>query len=185
MDPEKYLRSQGWKPGEGLRPGSMKRPLLVKHRKDNKGLGHNPMANEGWWERVFDGHLKSLDAFSDSKGVTFAKDEEKLRKAISPLYTMFRPGGVLEGTIEVIPAGDGPKARDASADKKRSNSGKESVKEKKSKKKDNKTPKSLTKKDKKEKNVARDKKDEKKSKSKKDKKNTRTELSRKRKLSEG
>lgn len=101
MDPEKYLRSQGWKPGQGLRADSIKKPLLVKHRKDNKGLGHNPMANEGWWERVFDGHLKSLDAFSDKNGVSFSKDEEKLRKAISPLYTMFRHGGVLEGTIEV------------------------------------------------------------------------------------
>lgn len=152
MDPEKYLRSQGWKPGQGLRADSIKKPLLVKHRKDNKGLGHNPMANEGWWERVFDGHLKSLDAFSDGNGVSFSKDEEKLRKSISPLYTMFRHGGVLEGTIEVSVKDIKPTA---TSQKERS--------DKKEKSKDKKKDKS---KDKKKKEKSRSKKDEGKSKKK-------------------
>lgn len=99
MNTEKYLQSLGWRKGEGLRPGSLRKPILLKHRKDNRGLGYNPQASDGWWERVFDGHLKTLDVNTSSSGVEISVDEEKRRRAVSPLYAMFRPGGVLAGTI--------------------------------------------------------------------------------------
>lgn len=103
MDPEKYLQSLGWKKGEGLKPGSLRKPLLLKHRKDNRGLGFKPHASDAWWERVFDGHLKTLDVSSGSSGVNITVDEEARRKAVSPLYAMFLPGEVLAGTIESSP----------------------------------------------------------------------------------
>lgn len=99
MDVEQFLIKQGWKKGQGLRPGSIKNALLVKHRKDNKGLGFNPQESEGWWERVFDGHLKSLDVTNGSK-VQIEFDEEKRRRETSPLYASFNSGGLLKGTLE-------------------------------------------------------------------------------------
>lgn len=102
MDPEAFLVKQGWKKGQGLREGSIAKPLLIKHRKYNKGLGYTPHATEGWWERIFDGHLKSLDAINGKSGVSFSVDEENLRKSTSPLYSMFRPGGILEGTAKSV-----------------------------------------------------------------------------------
>lgn len=99
MDVEQFLVKQGWRKGEGLRPGSMKNALLVKHRKDNKGLGFNPQSSEGWWERVFDANLKSLDV-TNGRSVQIGFDEEKRRKETSPLYASFHSGGLLKGTIE-------------------------------------------------------------------------------------
>lgn len=127
MDPKAYLISQGWREGEPLQRGGLKKPLLVKHRKDFKGLGFNPLASEGWWERVFDGHLKSLDATTKSGSVQFSQDQEKLRKATSELYARFLPGGVLDGTIEL-----------ENKEKKDSSSSKSSKTSKKSKKKESK-----------------------------------------------
>lgn len=95
MDVEQFLVKQGWKKGQGLRPGAIKNALLVKHRKDNKGLGFNPQASEGWWERMFNGHLQSLGV---SKQGEFKFDEEKRRRETSPLYASFYSGGLLQGT---------------------------------------------------------------------------------------
>jgi len=101
MDVEKFLVNQGWKKGQGLRPGAIKTALLVKHRKDNKGLGFNPQASEGWWERMFNGHLQSLGV-SESGPVEFSFDEEKRRRETSPLYAAFHSGGLLNGTEKKI-----------------------------------------------------------------------------------
>lgn len=101
MNVEEYLLKQGWKKGHALQPGGIKNPILVAHKSDMKGLGFNPQASEGWWERVFDGHLKALD-FS-SKGNSkpqFEFDEEQRRRNTSPLYAQFRSAGMLEGSIK-------------------------------------------------------------------------------------
>ena len=37
MDSKGYLQSYGWIEGEALRDGGLKRPILVKHKKDKKG----------------------------------------------------------------------------------------------------------------------------------------------------
>lgn len=128
MNVEEYLLKQGWKKGQALQPGGLKNPILVAHKSDMKGLGYNPQASEGWWERVFDGHLKALDFSSkkDSKP-QFEFDEEQRRRNTSPLYAQFRSAGMLEGSIK------NPKLED----KLKKKSAKEK-KEKKSKKKDSK-----------------------------------------------
>ncbi|GMM53098.1 Tma23 protein [Starmerella bacillaris] len=94
MDAEKFLIRQGWKKGEGLRPNSIKRALLVAHKRDSKGLGFNPQASDGWWERMFDGHLKSLN-FDSTNKTQFKFDEEKRRRETSPLYSSFLSAGYL------------------------------------------------------------------------------------------
>lgn len=68
MDGKSYLKSYGWQEGEGLRKGSLKKPILVKHKRDKKGLGGAVGHNDGeaWWERLFDGQLKNLDVSTDS-----------------------------------------------------------------------------------------------------------------------
>lgn len=104
MNSENYLVSRGWRKGEAFKHGGLKKPILVKHKKDTKGLGHRGDEQDAWWERVFDGQLKSLDVNASSQGVvTFKQNEVKvsgLKKADSPLYRMFVYGGMLEGTIE-------------------------------------------------------------------------------------
>lgn len=103
MDASTYLQSYGWKKGEPLKRGGLKRPLLVKHKKDQKGLGHNHDNQEAWWERVFDGQLKGLDINVNSKNVSFNQREIKpsgMSRHLSPLYKNFVSGGVLAGTIE-------------------------------------------------------------------------------------
>lgn len=105
MDGAVYLMNYGWTQGEALKMGGLKKPILVKHKKDQKGLGHNADQQEAWWERVFDGQLKSLDVNtgSSSSGVSFTQREVKvsgMSKNVSPLYRMFRYGGILEGSIK-------------------------------------------------------------------------------------
>ena len=108
MDGAVYLMSYGWTQGEALRHGGLKRPILVKHKKDQKGLGHNADQQEAWWERVFDGQLKSLDVNTSggsSSEVSFTQREVKvsgISKNVSPLYRMFRYGGILEGSIKEV-----------------------------------------------------------------------------------
>ncbi|WEJ93906.1 hypothetical protein PSN45_001383 [Yamadazyma tenuis] len=104
MDTKSYLKSFGWKEGEALQQGGLKRPLLVEHKKDNKGLGHGKDKDgETWWESLFDGHLKNLEVSRDSASVNFSIDENKvaatIRKKNSPLYRMFIQGEGLEGTV--------------------------------------------------------------------------------------
>jgi nucleolar protein TMA23 len=104
MNSENYLVSYGWKKGEALKKGGLKKPILVKHKKDTKGLGHRGDEQDAWWERVFDGQLKSLDVSASHQGdIKFTQKEVKvsgMKKSDSPLYRMFVFGGHLEGTIE-------------------------------------------------------------------------------------
>lgn len=104
MDTKSYLQSFGWKEGEALQSGGLKKPLLVQHKKDTKGLGHDKDKDgETWWESLFDGHLKNLEVNNGDKGIKFSIDEEKvdstIRKKNSPLYRMFIQGEGLAGTV--------------------------------------------------------------------------------------
>ena len=108
MDSKGYLESYGWVEGEALRAGGLKRPILVKHKQDKKGLGSAPGHDdsEAWWERLFDGHLKNLNV-SDSKNgdITFEQKEvvaSGVSKKDSPLYKWFVQGEGLKGTIETV-----------------------------------------------------------------------------------
>lgn len=94
--------SFGWTQGEALKNGGLKRPILVKHKKDTKGLGHDMEAHDNWWERMFDGQLKGLDVTGakSKDGVSFKQDEEKIARHVSPLYQMFVYGGILRGSVE-------------------------------------------------------------------------------------
>lgn len=105
MNAADYLQSYGWRKGEALKHGGLKRPIQVKHKKDQKGLGHTHDNQEAWWERVFDGQLKALDVSTDrdSSQVSFVQKEIKVRavsRYSSPLYKNFVRGGLLEGTIK-------------------------------------------------------------------------------------
>lgn len=100
MNAEEYMIKQGWKKGQALKPGGIKNAILVTHRTDRKGLGFNPQASEGWWERVFNGHLKSLDFSAKGSDPKFEFDEEKRLRETSPLYAHFRSAGMLEGSIK-------------------------------------------------------------------------------------
>lgn len=104
MDAKIYLQSYGWKEGEALKQGGLKKPILVKHKKDTKGLGHDSNDAEAWWERLFDGQLKNLEVKNGSTGaVSFEQNSESVvkdvRKANSPLYRMFVKGTGLAGTV--------------------------------------------------------------------------------------
>ena len=105
MDAKVYLQSFGWKEGEALQKGGLKKPILVKHKKDTKGLGHDANDSDMWWEKLFDGQLKNLEVNNDKSNgkVTFETNDEKVvdsfHKSISPLYKMFVKGEGLAGTV--------------------------------------------------------------------------------------
>lgn len=108
MDGRGYLKSYGWQEGEGLRVGALKKPILVKHKRDRKGLGGAIGDNDGeaWWETLFDGQLKNLDVKVDKdSGVSFhgadvSTASKFATKQTSPLYQWFVKGGCLKGTLE-------------------------------------------------------------------------------------
>ena len=106
MGSKGYLKSYGWEEGEALRHGGLKKPILVKHKKDKKGLGCAPGNDdsEAWWERLFDGQLRGLDVQTGSNGISFKQSEviaSSVSKSESPLYKWFVRGEVLKGTIEI------------------------------------------------------------------------------------
>ncbi|KAG7885634.1 hypothetical protein KL938_000666 [Ogataea parapolymorpha] len=106
MDPRGYLKSYGWIEGEALQQGGLKRPILVTHKKNAFGIGHTSNQAEAWWEKMFDGQLKSLDVTSNNGAVSFVQDAQSLKefaKSQSPLYKMFVKGGLLQGTIKKEP----------------------------------------------------------------------------------
>ena len=109
MNSQKYLESYGWTPGQPLQKGGIKKPILVSHKFDLKGVGHGAKESVSWWETLFDGHLKSLDVNGkDGFGADDAKREALERaekKKQSPLYQMFVKGEVLRGTAELAEAG--------------------------------------------------------------------------------
>ncbi|CEP62855.1 Tma23p LALA0_S06e05380g [Lachancea lanzarotensis] len=107
MDSRGYLKAYGWKEGEGLKPGALKRPILVKHKNDKKGLGSAPGGDDGemWWETLFDGHLKNLNVKDGGKGGDIKFEQKDIPNSAvvkdkSPLYRWFVKGEGLKGTIE-------------------------------------------------------------------------------------
>lgn len=108
IDSKEYLKSFGWKEGEALKHGGLKKPILVKYKKDTKGLGNAPGGDdaEAWWERLFDGQLKNLDISTGGKkgdGIVFKQNKvvaSSVSKHSSPLYQMFVKGEGLQGTID-------------------------------------------------------------------------------------
>jgi len=105
MDAKVYLQSFGWTEGQPLKKGGLKKPILVKHKKDTKGLGHDSNGADMWWEKLFDGQLKGLEVSNgdSGNGVSFKHKNEtvlkNLNKNMSPLYRMFVKGEGLEGTV--------------------------------------------------------------------------------------
>ena len=109
IDSSAYLQSYGWTEGEALRKGGLRKPILVKHKWDKKGLGSLQRKDDGeaWWERLFDGQLKSLDvgtSDSDSSagGIIFKQNKvvaSGVSKQSSPLYQWFVKGESLKGTL--------------------------------------------------------------------------------------
>lgn len=103
MDSKGYLKSYGWVEGEPLTKNGLRKPILVKHKKDTKGLGHDSKEGDVWWERVFDGLLKGLDVMGGGSGnVVFKQNEIKvsgMKERDSPLYKMFVKGEGLAGTV--------------------------------------------------------------------------------------
>lgn len=114
MNSRAYLKRYGWKEGEALKEGGLKRPLLVSHKYDRKGVGKDVGDGVAWWERLFDGQLKALDVNGNSKNTKIGKgimprmfdpnadkvEASGIAKSESPLYRMFVFGGVMQGTIE-------------------------------------------------------------------------------------
>lgn len=107
MNSSEYLKSYGWEEGEALKEGGLKKPILVKHKRDKKGLGSAPGNDdsEAWWERLFDGHLKNLEVSTSTKksGIVFKQNKvvaTAVSKQSSPLYQWFVKGEGLKGTIK-------------------------------------------------------------------------------------
>ncbi|KAK9479717.1 hypothetical protein V1514DRAFT_327216 [Lipomyces japonicus] len=101
MNSTTYLTSYGWKPGTGLKKGSIAKPILVSHKKDKKGLGSKVHDHETWWERVFDGQLQNLDVYSESQNKNSINTTPLTIRASnnSPLYKKFVKGEGLRGSI--------------------------------------------------------------------------------------
>lgn len=105
MNAKLYLQSFGWKEGEALKDGGLRKPILVRHKKDKKGLGTNDNETDVWWEKLFDSQLKNLEVDQDNNSLySFRTNTDNIandvRKAMSPLYRMFVKGKGLEGTID-------------------------------------------------------------------------------------
>lgn len=103
MDTTKYLESYGWVQGQPLQKGGLAKPILVSHKFDLKGIGHESKDTTTWWETVFDGQLKTLNV--DSQGISIDVEKQKTlereeMKKKSPLYQMFVKGETLMGTVD-------------------------------------------------------------------------------------
>ncbi|ODV90120.1 hypothetical protein CANCADRAFT_19429, partial [Tortispora caseinolytica NRRL Y-17796] len=99
MDPQAYLQQYGWKPGQGLRSRGLKKPILVAHKTDTRGLGNKKHTHDHWWETLFDSQLKSIT----SNGESIVKDEKVFKEITrfrSPLYRNFVLGERLLGTVK-------------------------------------------------------------------------------------
>ena len=184
MDAKGYLQSYGWQEGQALQKGGLLKPILVKHKKDTKGLGHGTNDGDLWWERLFDGQLKSLDVTSSGGNVVFDQNkqnvEASVRKSNSPLYRMFVKGQGLEGTVGKKTEIERKRKREFSGEQALEDmermvrrcgekKGREEKKERKEKRKDIKDKKDKKKKEKKEKKE-KDKKEKEEKKEKKEKK---------------
>lgn len=102
MDTSGYLTSQGWKgPKHAFKAGGLVHPIIAAKKRDNAGIGKNPVGNN-WWNQMFDDQLKSLGV-SKSNGITFIPgDIKQLEEPVThPLYSRFVKGKTLKGTIKV------------------------------------------------------------------------------------
>lgn len=192
MDSKEYLKLYGWKEGEALKTGGLKKPILVKYKKDKKGLGSAPGQDdsEAWWERLFDGHLKGLEISANDKksGISFKQNKvvaSAVSKESSPLYRSFVRGESLQGTIkdpkkedlkQLIVLKSRKRSREAGNDGKHLKRSKQDRKDKKRKRQDEengrenrKEKKQKKKKEKKEKKDTKHRKDKKDKKDKKEK----------------
>lgn len=103
MDSKKYLKSFGWKEGEGLRRGGIKKPILVKHKYDLKGVGKNQISDDVcWWETAFDNKLKVMSVTEDvNDKIAIEEAKRRIDKGNSVLYQMFVKGETLIGNKSV------------------------------------------------------------------------------------
>ncbi|ABN67087.2 hypothetical protein PICST_32035 [Scheffersomyces stipitis CBS 6054] len=103
MNANAYLQSFGWTEGEALQKGGLKKPILVKHKKDTKGLGHDTKDTDVWWEKLFDGQLKSMEVSGSGSSISITQNQtlvvDHMRRETSALYKMFVKGVGLEGTV--------------------------------------------------------------------------------------
>lgn len=103
MNANLYLQSFGWKEGEALLNGGLKKPILVKHKKDTKGLGHGGNDADMWWEKLFDSQLTNLAVDNSNGLVSFIQNKQNVlqdaRRSQSSLYKLFVKGAGLEGTV--------------------------------------------------------------------------------------
>lgn len=106
MNAKIYLKSYGWKEGEALKKGGLKKPILVRHKKDSKGLGHDGGEKDVWWEKLFDSQLKNLEVNGTNSGsYEFNSNTEAVLsefKKQNSLYSMFVKGEGLKGTMSKI-----------------------------------------------------------------------------------
>ncbi|KAL1743179.1 hypothetical protein HDZ31DRAFT_65289 [Schizophyllum fasciatum] len=62
LDTHGYLASQGWSGhGNGLRHGSISRPVIIAQKKNNKGLGKERDDGFQFWNHVFDAAVKTIN----------------------------------------------------------------------------------------------------------------------------
>lgn len=104
MDSKQYLKSYGWKEGEAFKNGGLKNPILVKHKRDKKGLGRmlGQDDSDPWWERLFDGQLKNLNVNCNNEDNIIFEQKKHISptlKCNSSLYKWFVKGESLKGTI--------------------------------------------------------------------------------------
>jgi len=112
MNARAILQAQGWRgDGHTLHATSdgigLKKRLLVSRKDGTSGLGASQYANDQWWLSALDEQLKGLDT-SNGKVVQTLKDgklnrlDEQAGK--SELYKSFVYGGILQGTVDLLPA---------------------------------------------------------------------------------
>ncbi|KAL5615012.1 hypothetical protein BROUX41_005077 [Berkeleyomyces rouxiae] len=107
MNAHAILTSHGWRgTGHTLHANNdqigIAKPLLVKHKKDNSGLGTSNFITDQWWLSAIDEQLKGLDTTSGKPvqtvktGMLGRLDRRVQRYA---LYDSFVRGETLESTL--------------------------------------------------------------------------------------
>jgi len=84
FSPHTYLTAQGWDgPGNGLRKGSIKKPVTVAHKTNTKGLGKERDTSFNWWDDVFSMVAK--------KGTEGAGPAAEMRKTSTGIHSPLPP----------------------------------------------------------------------------------------------
>lgn len=117
MNASALLQSQGWR-GEGHTLHAtndsigLKNRLLVSRKANTSGLGASQYANDQWWLSALDEQLSGLTT-KNGKITGTAKDGklDRLKDGAgqSELYKFFISGGLLQGTVDKLPAEMGGK----------------------------------------------------------------------------